>query len=385
MGLTNNLVLNTFGFFVLTVISAYSFKRNEIRSMQQKLYIAVILANMLLLILDTLSRADGKLGTIYPLINQVGNFMLFLLNPILASIWCLYVNFRVFHDLQKIKKLILLLLVPIVINAGIVIISQFSGWYYYIDTNNIYHRGPFFVASALITLLLVLAAFVFSVLNRKRISKKNLFSLIFFPLPLLLGTLLQIFIYGYAFTLNSMVISLLIVFLDMNENAIYTDHLTGVGNRKKLDSVLNERIRTSSQRRSFSLVMMDIDDFKKINDTYGHEMGDKALKAYAKLLKDCMRSREFVVRLGGDEFSLVLDVYDDESLESALCRINDCVDSLNDMQQFPFRLSFAQGHAVYDYQSHLSAEDFIKHVDMLMYENKRKKQLNSTPMQYSLY
>jgi len=384
MGLTNNLVLNTFGVFVLTVICVYSFKRNEIRSIQQKLYIAVLLANILLLILDTLSRADGKLGTIYPLINQVGNFMLFLLVPILASIWCLHVNFQVFHDLKKIKKLTLLLLVPFSINAGIVIISQFTGWYYYIDTNNIYHRGPFFVASAMITILLIFAAFVFSVLNRKKISKKNLFSLIFFPVPPLLGTLLQIFIYGYAFTLNSVVLSLLIVFLDMNEYAIYNDHLTGIGNRKKLDAVLNESIRRSSPQRTFSLVMMDIDDFKKINDTYGHVMGDKALKAYAKMLKECIRSRDFVVRHGGDEFGLVLDVYDDMSLESALRRINDCVDLVNDMQQFPFRLGFAQGHAVYDYQSHLTAEDFIKHVDMLMYENKREKQLNYSLMQYSL-
>ena len=385
MGLTNNLVLNTFGVFVLTVICVYSFKRNEIRSMQQRLYIAVLLANMLLLILDTLSRTDGKLGTIYPLINQVSNFMLFLLNPISASIWCLYVNFQVFHDLKKIKKLILFLLVPIAINAGIVIISQFTGWYYYIDANNIYHRGPFFVASAMITIVLVVAAFVFSVLNRKKISKRHLFSLLFFPLPPLVGTLLQIFIYGYAFTLISMVISLLMVFLDMNENAIYTDYLTGIGNRKKLDAVLNESIRRSSPRRTFSLIMMDIDDFKKINDTYGHEMGDKALKAYAQMLKECIRSRDFVVRHGGDEFCLVLDVYDDKSLELAICRINKCVDSLNDTQQFPFKLSFAEGHAVYDYQSHLTAEDFIKHVDMLMYENKREKQLNYRSMQYSLY
>lgn len=378
MGLINNIVLNGFAVLVLIILCVYSIKKYETSSTQHRLYFAALLANMLLLILDVLSRTDGKLGTIYPLINQVSNLILFLLNPLLSSIWCLYANFQVFRDTKKLKKLGSLLLVANIINAGVVILSQFNGWYYYIDANNIYHRGPYFIASAMIPLVFIIAAFIFISIHKKKISKKQLFSLVFFPLPPLLGTLLQIYIYGYAFTLISIVLSLLVVLLQMKDNTIYTDHLTGIGNRKKLDAVLTESIQKSSDRRTFSLVLLDIDDFKIINDSFGHEMGDEVLKAIAELLKGCIRSRDCVVRYGGDEFCIVLDLYDEKDLSSTLNRINRRLEMLNEMELFPFHISFAQGNAIYDYQSRLKAEDFFSRVDMIMYENKRAKKMNSS-------
>ena len=119
--------------------------------------------------------------------------------------------------------------------------------------------------------------------------------------------------------------------------------------------------------------MLDIDKFKEINDTYGHEMGDHALRAAAELLKKCMRTKDYVARYGGDEFCLVLEVYDLKSLEAAVKRINSYADALNASKEFPFKLSFSQGYAVYDFQSHMKADEFVNQVDLLMYENKNTK------------
>ncbi|MFB0920930.1 MAG: diguanylate cyclase [Oscillospiraceae bacterium] len=383
MRLIDNVILNGFSVLLLVILFVYSLQSSAERSLRQRLYFRILLCTIVLLILDFFSRFDGHLGTFYPLVNQVCNFLLFLLNPVLPSIWFAYAHVQIYHDEQRVKKLFLPLLTLNALNAVIVVVSQFNGWYYYIDADNIYHRGPLFILSMAFIAILLLAAFLMCVRNRGSIHRKQLFSLLFFPVPPIIGTILQVCIYGLAFALNAMTLSLLIVLLHMKDDAIHTDYMTGIGNRKKAESLLKESIRKSSKRRTFSLVMLDIDKFKEINDTYGHEMGDNALRAFASLLKKCVRSKDYVARFGGDEFCLILEIYDITSLEIVIRRMNHYVDLLNASDEFPFKLSLTAGYAVYDYSSGLSMEDFVKQVDMLMYENKRIKTADVTENNYA--
>ncbi len=373
MNLINNAILNSFSIILLIIIAFYSINRIEEKTLLHKLYVGILITTMFLLILDILGRTDGNVGTICPLLNHVSNFLLFLLNPILPSIWLIYVHFKIYHSIEKTQKLIFPLMVLNVINAGFLVATQFNGWYYYIDVNNIYHRGPLFILSTVFTFLLMLVAFIMILHNRREINRKQLFSLLFFPFPPLIGTILQICFYGIAFVLNATVLSLLIILLSIKDDTIYTDYLTGLCNRKKVEEVLKESIRRSSQNRTFSLIMLDIDKFKETNDTFGHEMGDNALRAAAELLNKCMRSKDYVARYGGDEFCLILEIYDYKNLEATVRRINHWVDLQNASSEFPFCLSFSMGYAVYDYASKLTAEEFIKQVDLLMYENKRMR------------
>ncbi len=383
MRLIDNLILNGFSVLLLTILLAYSLQSSAERALRQRLYIRTLLCTIALLILDYFSRFDGHLGTVYPLINQVCNFLLFLLNPVLPSIWLAYADILIYHDERRVKKLFLPLLALNALNAVIVVISQFTGWYYYIDANNIYHRGPLFILSMALMAILLIIAFSMCVQNRDKIHRRQLFSILFFPIPPALGTIAQVCVYGLAFALNAMTLSLLVVLLHMTDDAIYTDYLTGIGNRKKAESVLKESIKRSSKRRTFSLVMLDVDKFKEINDTYGHEMGDKALRAFAALLKKCTRTKDYVARFGGDEFCLILEIYDIANLEIVIRRLNHYVDLLNTSNEFPFKLSLATGYAVYDYNTGLSMEDFVNQVDMMMYENKRKKAIDVTESIYA--
>jgi diguanylate cyclase len=86
-----------------------------------------------------------------------------------------------------------------------------------------------------------------------------------------------------------------------------TDGLTGVRNRQAFDETLVLQIEKAHQSKErFSLLILDLDDFKLINDTYGHIMGDRALAAFAQKCRDCIRKDDFLARYGGEEFAIIL-------------------------------------------------------------------------------
>jgi len=96
-------------------------------------------------------------------------------------------------------------------------------------------------------------------------------------------------------------------YLDSCEEAAFTDHLTGLANRRRFERQLEREVaRTHRYGRPFCLLMLDIDHFKQVNDTHGHEAGDEALRRLAIALQAGTRGIDTVARIGGEEFALVL-------------------------------------------------------------------------------
>lgn len=371
MNLANNMIIDIYSIGILMIIYVFSLKNNEDESLQNKLYKGILKVTILMLSVDILSRFDGRPGTIYPIINQFGNFSIFLLSPVISSLWLFYVHDQVFQNVEKTKCLKYPIFIFNSINVALLLLTQIFGWYYYIDSDNIYHRGPLFLLATLMTSSLILAAFVLTILNRDKVDKKHYFSLLFFAIPPFICIILQIIFYGLSIVLNGIVFSILIVSLYLQNNNIYSDYLTGVYNRKKLELYLKQKINTSNADKTFSAIMLDLDNFKSINDNYGHDMGDRALQISAKLLSSCLHSNDFIARFGGDEFCIILDISDPIKLDEISARIDSCIEKYNNTSDQPYKLSFSMGCAVYDYHSNTNAEEFQKQIDRLMYDNKQ--------------
>lgn len=377
MSLESNIIINTFSILLMSAILYHSYMNVEKKTLQNKLYILMIQLTILLLFFDILGRFDGNPDSIFPVLNHLGNFVIFLLSPVLPSIWVIYVHFQIYRDEKKALKLVVPLAVLNSVHAVIVLLSQYTGWLYTIDSANIYQRGPIYFLSSGFSAALLMATFFLTLRNKKKLDKKYYFSLIFFGVPPFIGVILQTYIYGVSLILNSVVLSLLIVLLDIQENSINTDYLTGINNRQKLENALRKKVEMSSDVSTFSLVMLDIDNFKNINDTFGHEAGDMALKSAATLLKGCLRSMDFIARFGGDEFYLIMDISDKKNLDTAVSRIEKSIEKFNASKILPYELFFSIGYDVYDYASSMKADDFMKHVDTLMYQDKRRRKVAS--------
>ena len=108
------------------------------------------------------------------------------------------------------------------------------------------------------------------------------------------------------------------------------DSLTQLYNRKAFDRKLREAFENSSMpEKAFTLIMADIDYFKKINDDYGHMVGDEALKKVANIIKETFRLNDFVARYGGEEFVIIIDIIDEQYIQNICERFRSEIETTN--------------------------------------------------------
>lgn len=147
-----------------------------------------------------------------------------------------------------------------------------------------------------------------------------------------------------------------------------TDHLTGIANRRAfMEALGQERIRSTRFRHTFSLVYIDIDNFKKLNDNMGHRAGDEALCVVVEILKQSIRSVDLVGRIGGDEFAILLPECGRGAAAEVVTRCFAAISRETRARDWPIGLSVGVGIFKCDDRS---AEEMLACADGAMYQSK---------------
>jgi len=362
--------LSIFAFLVALFIYFDAYKTKN-QFISNKIFMTMVTASLLILLVDMFSiMFDGKTGELYLLLNTLFNLLLFILGIVPCLLWWAYADFQIFRSITRIKKLIYILLAIFALNAILSTLSVFTGDFFSIDAHNIYHRGPYFGIYVLLCYTPFMYASVLVVINKKIINKKYYPSLLLFPLPQAVGALLQVLHYGILLTCPSMVLSLLIIYLSIQEAGLNTDYLTGVFNRRSFNIYLSDKIKSSSKNKSFSVILIDMDNFKKINDRLGHQIGDEALLDTVELLQSCLTRKDMIARFGGDEFYILLEIDQKDELTEVVKRITKAKDDFNRSGRKPYQIHFSMGYDVYDHINKISPDEFMYHIDRLMYMQK---------------
>ncbi|MCJ8500618.1 GGDEF domain-containing protein [Desulfatitalea alkaliphila] len=155
-----------------------------------------------------------------------------------------------------------------------------------------------------------------------------------------------------------------------------TDPLTGIYNRQALDDVLAERImRSRIVESDFCLLMIDVDDFKQINDRYGHIIGDRVLIAMAQKLRNAIRGDDLLARYGGEEFTIILEGAILRHAQKKARQICDTIASVRyatSETQTDNYLTLTVSIGVTAYRNGDTAEDLIGRADQALYQAKHK-------------
>lgn len=153
------------------------------------------------------------------------------------------------------------------------------------------------------------------------------------------------------------------------------DELTDLSNRRGFIMLTEKYLNYFTRHHVFaSLVFLDLNGFKCINDTFGHDEGDRALQTFAKALKQVGRSSDIFARLGGDEFVVLLANARQHEAQIYIKRLATHLDTLRQQHRQPYNISFAQGVVEFDPQLPKSIEQLLLEGDALMYQLKKLTQ-----------
>ena len=359
---------------LVILIFIYYNARNRLEKVftSNRIFMGLVITNITLILSDIGGWVfDSLPGLQYLLLNKIFNLSLFVVEPMAGTLWILYVCFQVKHNEKQIKRMKYVLSTLFTMNGMMSIISLHTGWFFYVNSDNIYTRGNLYLIHIFYCYILLIYSMYYVYKHKKIIDKRYYYSMQIFILPITVGATIQILFYGWALAWSGMMVSLLIIYFNIQDSSLNTDYLTGLYNRRQLDRYLKIQIKNSTEMKAFSALLIDLDGFKMINDTFGHDIGDEAIKDAAQIIKKSLRRDDFVARYGGDEFFVILDTSDKDILEAAVTRLKVNVDKFNQHSKNGYKLSFAIGYDVYDYKLRMKSDDFFRHIDSLMYSNKR--------------
>lgn len=336
-----------------------------------KLFINLIRINIIMLIVEFISWIfNGVPGSLNNIANIFFNTLLYIIEPSVALVWILYIDYQVFHNTKRLYKLKNVLLIIFCINAAASVINIYTGWFFTINSENIYSRANYFWLHLIVFYGTLVYSIFFILRNQRLLEKKYYYSMLFFTVPFAVAGTMQALFYGPSYTWSGLMLSNLVIYFNLQNRGLNTDYLTGLYNRRQLDNYLDYKIRSSTEEKGFAGILIDINAFKQINDKYGHDMGDEALRDAASIIKGFLNNRGFAARYGGDEFLIIMDIKSKQMLEEAVEKLKENADTFNTEAQKSYKLSFSLGYDIYDYKSKLSSDEFFKHIDKLMYNNK---------------
>ena len=190
----------------------------------------------------------------------------------------------------------------------------------------------------------------------------------------LVGGMVQSFAESWRTGGPFVALAVLFIYLNAQNRQITTDGLTGLNNRREFDAHLQRKIELCPEHE-WGLLMIDVDDFKLCNDTYGHLTGDMALAAVAGVIWRCIRREDTLVRYGGDEFVLVLPEIKEDGLVEKLQEIQEKIQNAVIPGYSNIQLSVSMGAVI---SQNESVEHAMLRADKLMYQAKNKKNMAIT-------
>lgn len=305
-------------------------------------------------------------------LNYISNSLCFIGTVSLGLLWCLYVELRIYRNYKRIHQKLALVILPWLVEVVVVLCNLFgSGIMFRISAENVYQRA----GGALVGYLSIMIYFAYSIYLVWH-SKKQGINLSFFPVTYFVclsvtGVFIQMIFYGI--TASWLLAAITLTFVQMQSYAenLYMDELSGLYNRRYFNVVLAKQ--KIANKISIYGIMMDMNDFKSINDNFGHNMGDKAITTMGNILFRSIPDRGMAIRYAGDEFIVLLAGVDTACVLAIMDEINHNLSQFNESGEEPFTLSVSMGYAQFGAED--DAEAFLRHMDEKMYEEKRKYHL----------
>ena len=365
------LVANGTGAFLVLFLLLYRIRISQTNQFDEKAYNFMLIVAFIATINETLSFIiDARPGFIFHILQYISNTISSASSGIIGYCWCLFVEYHIHRNFERIKKKSRILAIPLIIATILIIINLLgTGIIFDISKENVYTRGP-------MNFILYIFVFVYYIESIYTVHKAKYDSILveFFPIyyfiiPCMIGTMIQGFFFGISTIWLCVAIAFIIVYIEIQISISFIDDLSGLYNRKYMNHYL-DKLQNDKPKRVYGF-LMDINDFKTINDIYGHLKGDQAIIQFGKILQHSIDKDSVAIRMGGDEFVIFAILKSNEEALALKKHIEQNVRQFNTNSTEPFHLSFSIGIAKYSG----NIETFLSSMDDSMYEAKNMHRL----------
>lgn len=361
------LIANGIGLTILFVVAVGNIWRLKDNSKENIFLLIAFFSCLINCIVDPVCfLADGKAGVFNRILVVGCNTILYVAGMVCAVAWVHIVASHIGLKISKTHNAILQVVFLMIIL--LMIVNLFVPIMFIVDENNVYERRFGFYIHMVSYIGTILDGLVLYLFEKHKSGGLKFFPVWAFVIPAFIGIVIQTEFYGLSTATPFVTVSLVCVIVCLQNEFTVRDKLTGLYNRFFLNIIEQKLLK--SGKREYTAIMLDINGFKKINDTYGHQVGDEALILLASVLKDTVGMLGEVVRYAGDEFIIILNTSEDSKTEEILANINSLLDSINDGEGVPYELSVATGYCRLN-KDVKSMDEFIDTIDKLMYENKQ--------------
>ncbi|MGI6696383.1 MAG: GGDEF domain-containing protein [Christensenellales bacterium] len=341
--------------------------------LDEKIFYAMVVLNIIQCFVETLVFwMDGKLVYGYHTLLIVLNVILFIVNIIFAYSWPIYADYKMFTDMKRIKRIYPFVAIPAVLTIIGCLVNLATPVFFMIDKNNIYQRTDLFLIPYAVTYFYLAYGVILIYSYRKKVHKYLFLPAVQFMIPIMIGSLLQFFFYGYSLVWLGVSVGMVTLFINLQNESSYIDGLSGLFNRQYLGNLLlmyREKRNTAGMPAG---IMLDIDSLKSINDQFGHIVGDDAIATAGKILHKAVGDKGVLCRYGGDEFIILMYINSQKEIVDMIDTIKTQAALFNESGKKPYKIGFSIGYSTYQCK-HESMDDFLNKIDVSMYIDKKRK------------
>jgi len=371
MGVYLRVDINIVAMVMLLLVYSLAYKRLEKQDSLNSLFSMLSLLVIHQLFFETLTCIINKRPELWLIpITNIIHILLFTITPILTCCWYFLIRRIIVPNQEAFKKRYYVFFLPVLINVVLVVLSPMFHFIFYIDSNNVYHRGFLYLVAAACSYGYIIYGLIMVFFRRKNLPKQDVSLLLVFNGFSVCGGLVQTLIYGPLLLWSCSAFSLVIAFIFMQDRMVHLDSLTGAWDRGSFDYYFSNQLQYNT--RKFGFLYIDIDKLKDINDNYGHLEGDYAIRTSINIIRSELSKQDIIVRMGGDEFLIISECNTREDLQTMIDKIESAYESYNFRSTKHYLLECSFGADIFDPTVN-KLEQFINHVDALMYQNKQEK------------
>lgn len=376
MGLLTSVSIHIFPVLMLLVIYLNNHRKTS-ETADKRLFDLLTLLALGALLAETFGRGfEGQDGDLARSVVWICGIIYAWMVAGTAGTWFLYVAFRLKYRARvgRAKQLTRLFSIAQLLLAGVLVTMPWTHLIFFISREHQCVPGKLFWLLYLEGAAWLLAGAVIALRKsgggNARDQRRECVDLAVCSLILLVGMTAQYWRQEWWGGASCLALTVLFIYLNTQNRQITTDSLTGLNNRREFDKQIE---RWAEQHGgNWGMLMLDIDDFKSINDHMGHIAGDEALWETADLLRRVLgKGKTFLARYGGDEFAVIGAWEDARAAEAAVKAIEQEVRIFNETAKKGYRLSFSIGYAMWEQAE--GTESLIKIADERMYQSKARK------------